>query len=359
MRSFWELVSANAKDIIRDRMSIFWYVAFPLTFILIFGLIFGRDQNSTRYNVGLVVEDKGTLGTGIKKAFEAAPVFELHQGGKVQELRELRRGKRLLVVVVPQRPATGVLKPVQIPVYYDPGKAVTAQVLIATVRELLTEVERKITGAPRLLVTKPLKAAVNKLRNIDYLLPGILAMSLMQLGLYGSLTFVSLRERKIIRRLGATPLPRIMMLWSEVVVRLGIGLFQTVILILFGFLAFKVTLPSNLLSLLGTVILGSSVFITLGYFLVCFSRTEESATGVIQAVQFPMMFLSGIFFPIETMPTFLKPVVDFIPLTYLGDLLRNVMTGMPSAYGVWTDLAVLGGWLAVGMVLAVGFFKWE
>lgn len=59
------------------------------------------------------------------------------------------------------------------------------------------------------------------------------------------------------------------------------------------------------------------------------------------------------------MPTFLKPVVDFIPLTYLGDLLRNVMTGMTSVYGVWTDLAVLGGWLAVSMVLAVGFFKWE
>ena len=61
MKGFWQLVTANVKDIVRDRMSIFWFLAFPLLFILLFGAIFGKDQATTRYGIGLVVEDQ-TLG---------------------------------------------------------------------------------------------------------------------------------------------------------------------------------------------------------------------------------------------------------------------------------------------------------
>lgn len=289
------------------------------------------------------------------------PIFELHQGTRVKELQALGRGKRFLVVVVPRHSAGSgrTIAPLTIPVYFDPSKAATTQALIAAVREILAELERKMTGAPRLLSAQPIKATVTQLKNIDYLLPGILAMALMQLGLFGALNFVSLRERKIIRRLGATPLPRSMMLASEIIVRLGMAIIQTIVIVALGFLAFRVTITGNLLAVLGAVILGASVFITLGYFLVSFTKTEESASGLIQVVQFPMMFLSGIFFPLETMPGFLRPMVNAIPLTYLGDLLRKVMVGLPSAYGLGTDLAVLGGWLIVVMVLAVRFFKWE
>jgi ABC-2 type transport system permease protein len=150
-----------------------------------------------------------------------------------------------------------------------------------------------------------------------------------------------------------------MMLWSEIVVRLGMGIIQTATIVVIGFLVFGVTVTGNLIGVLGTVILGASVFITLGYFLVSFTKTEESAQGLIQVVQFPMMFLSGIFFPVEGMPAFLKPVVNAIPLTYLVDILRLVMVGLPSTYGLWTDLAILGGWLTVCMALAIRFFKWE
>ncbi len=362
MKGFWLLVGANAKDIIRDRMSIFWFIAFPLLFILLFGAIFSRDQNADKFSVGLVIEDHGPMSMAIQKAFRAVPMFELHQGNKIKELNALKKGKRLIVVVVPPNNWPGmscVLKPLEIPIYYDPGKVTTTQALITSVKELLTEIERKVTGTRKLLLAKPLKAEVANLRYIDYFLPGILAMSLMQLGLFGSLNFVSLRERKIIRRLGAMPLPRSMMLWSEIVVRLGMAIFQTIIIVIFGHIAFGVTVTGNILLIMAMVILGAVVFIAMGYFLVNFTKTEESAQGVIQLVQFPMMFLSGIFFPLETMPSFLKPLVNLLPLTYLGDLMRHVMVGLPSAYGFWTDLAVLLGWLVVTLGLAIRFFKWD
>ncbi len=362
MKGFWILVSANAKDIIRDRMSIFWFVAFPLLFILLFGAIFSQDQDSAKFSVGLVIEDKGPAGTAIQQAFRSVPVFELHQGSRDKELKALKNGKRLIVVVVPgnQQPGIpGAAKPLEIPIYYDPGKDTTTQILITSVKEILTEIERRIAGTPRLLVVKPVRTQVSTLKTIDYLLPGILAMALMQLGLFGALNFVSLRERKIIRRLGATPLPRSMMLWSEILVRLAMAMVQTILIITLGYYAFGVTVTGNIFLVMAMVMLGAVVFVSLGYLLINFTKTEESAQGLIQLVQFPMMFLSGIFFPLEMMPSFLKPVVNLLPLTYLGDLLRHVMVGLPTAYGFWTDTAVLAGWFVVTLGLAVRFFRWD
>jgi ABC-2 type transport system permease protein len=360
MKGFYQLVAANIKDIVRDRMSIFWFLAFPLLFIILFGVIFGHDQSSTHYSIGLVIEEHGRLGSVIQRTFEKTPAFEIHQGKKATEIKALEKGKRSLVVVIADYSMSSQKeKPLMASIYYDPGKIATAPILIASVRELLLEIERSLSSSPKLIITKTIKLSGTNLRTIDYLLPGVLAMALMQLGLFGALNFESLRERKIIRRLGATPLSRSMMLWSEIVVRLAMGIIQTVIIIVVGFLVFKVSVTGNPFKVLGSVILGASVFITLGYFLISFTKTEESASGLIQVVQFPMMFLSGIFFPLDSMPTYLKPIVNAIPLTYLGDILRNVMVGLPSFYGLGFDLAVLGGWLVTLTFLAIRFFKWE
>ncbi len=361
MRMFWQLYMANAKDMMRDRMSMFWFLAFPVIFILLFGAIFSGGEGAPSYSVGLAAEDESPLGQGVKRAFESAPAFDLHLGSRQDELDALKKGKRVLVVVVPRRDQAAARsgKPAEIPVYYDPGKAATAQVLISSVRDILSEVERRATGAPGLFAVKPIKKEVKELKNIDYLLPGILAMALMQLGLFGSLEFVSLRERKIIKRLNATPVPRSLLLWSEILVRVVMALIQASLIILIGHLVYGVTIVGNWLAVLGLVLLGALAFISLGYFLIAFARTAESAQGLIQLVQFPMMFLAGIFFPIEIMPSFLKPVVQAIPLSYLGDALRHVMVGLPTTYGLGTDVAVLGGWLAASSILAVRLFRWE
>jgi ABC-2 type transport system permease protein len=71
------------------------------------------------------------------------------------------------------------------------------------------------------------------------------------------------------------------------------------------------------------------------------------------------MFLSGVFFPVDLVPGWLRPVVSLLPLTYLADALRQVMVGATPAYSLWLDFAVLGGWLLVCGLLAVRFFKWE
>ena len=107
------------------------------------------------------------------------------------------------------------------------------------------------------------------------------------------------------------------------------------------------------------VALGAVSFLALGYVLASFTRTEEAANGITQVVQFPMMFLSGVFFPIEAMPQFLQSIARLIPLTYLADALRQVMVGGTAFAPLWVCAAVLLGWLVVCFAIASRKFRWQ
>lgn len=362
MRMYWQLVIASVKDMIRDRMSLFWFIAFPLLCTFLFGTIFtGIDNGELSFDIGLVVEDQSPLGDGIVTAFESVPAFNLHVGSEQDELDSLRQGKRLAVVIVPELSMQAMVagSSAEILVYYDETQQTTARMIVSSIDDILAEVERRAMNAPRLFETKALSIRVEQFTSADYLIPGIIAMASMQLGFFGTFTYVELREKKIIKRLGATPLPRSMVLWAEILVRLVMSVLQCLAIVVMGALVFDIKVVGNWFYIIGTVILGASTFISLGYFLISFAKTNEAAQGIIQVVHFPMMFLSGIFFPIEIMPAFLKPIMNAIPLTYLGDLLRHNMLGLPSEFGIGRDLAILSAWLVVTLWLAIKRFRWE
>jgi ABC-2 type transport system permease protein len=122
---------------------------------------------------------------------------------------------------------------------------------------------------------------------------------------------------------------------------------------------FGVQMPGSWLQLLGLVVLGAMCLVSIGYVIASLVRTGESAMPIIQLVQFPMMFLSGIFFPLEMLPKFMKSVVSIMPLTYLGDALRQVMIQGSPAHTMMIDIVVMGGVLAVCLALLIRLFRWE
>jgi ABC-2 type transport system permease protein len=99
-------------------------------------------------------------------------------------------------------------------------------------------------------------------------------------------------------------------------------------------------------------------FIALGYVIASFARTEDAANGMTSIVQFPLMFLSGTFFPIDTMPDVLKTVARVLPLTYLSDALRQTMVGGTPFAPLWLCFAVLVGFLAICFAISARFFRW-
>ena len=154
----------------------------------------------------------------------------------------------------------------------------------------------------------------HELRYIDFLLPGILGMTLMFIGVQGGLPIIQQRQAHIIKRLGATPLRRSMLVLGDLVFRMIVILASAALIILVGRLVFDVQMVGNWFSLCGIVLLGSLVFVSLGYLIAALVKTQESALPVVQIVNLPMMILSGTFFDVASMPSFIAPLIKILPL---------------------------------------------
>ncbi|MFN2297902.1 MAG: ABC transporter permease [Anaerolineales bacterium] len=361
MKTFWQLYVSHLKEFSRNRLAMFWTIAFPVFFMLLFGTIFCGDGDPA-YKVGMAVEDGGPVGSALAKAFGGVDVLQTAEGTEEELLAELEDGDLTAVVVVPDGTTAAVMsgETADVSVHYDPTNQATAQIVLTVVEKVLSGVEQGLAGRTAWFALQTVTVTASSLRTIDFLVPGILAMSLMQLGLFATAPpLVQLREQQVLRRLGATPLSRSMLLAAQVALRITIGLVQTGLIILVGALVFQVQMVGNWLVLAGVVLLGAFAFVCLGYFLSSLGKTQESIMGAIQFINFPMMFLSGLFFPVDTMPHWIRPVVDALPLTYLADALRQIMIGGTPLHPFGLDLLVLVVWLGVCAVLAVKFFRWE
>ncbi len=184
-------------------------------------------------------------------------------------------------------------------------------------------------------------------------------MALMQLGVFAAIPLVEQREKGILKRIGATPLPRWKLVGSNILLRLIVAAIDTVLIFGVGMVVFDVQITGNILAMAGFVFLGAGAFLALGFVLAAFLKTEEQANGVVQVVQMPLMFLSGIFFPFDFMPDFLRNIARLLPLTYLGDALRQVMVNGTQVAPIGVDLAILAAWLVVCMGIAARSFRWE
>jgi ABC-2 type transport system permease protein len=140
-------------------------------------------------------------------------------------------------------------------------------------------------------------------------------MSIMNLGLFATAQpLIALRTQGVLKRLGATPLPPSTLLAAYVALRLTTALVQTTLIVGIGVVAFDVAMLGNWLMLAGWVMLGALTFIAIGFFVAAIARTEESGTAFINLVNLPMLVLSGVFFPVSSLPDFLRPLVRAMPL---------------------------------------------
>lgn len=194
-------------------------------------------------------------------------------------------------------------------------------------------------------------------------IPGMMALGFLWLGVFGTApALVQLREQKILRRLAATPVTGQTVIGAQIAWRLTTALIQAVILTAFGMVAYGLRIGGNPLLVLAAIILSGATLIAIGVLLAGLARGSESVVALGQAVQFPMMFLSGILFPVEMLPTAVRPVIYAMPLTYVGDALRQTMLGaagpaplLPLA----VDFAVIAGCLVLFSLLAMRMFRWE
>ncbi len=360
MKALFKLLVAHIKQFFRQRAALFWTIAFPIFFILLFGAVFSRSE-STSFTIGVVNEDGSPVAGGLVTAFESIDAFKVRTGDQSTELAALRGGDRRAVIVIPSGFGEAISQGSQdnVTVHYDATESTSQQVVLPIISQVIGSFDRAVANAPTLIKADYVPLQSRHLRAIDYLVPGILAMALMQLGIFAAAPLVVDRQNRVLKRLGATPLRRSTLVVSTVIFRLLIAVGQAALIIAVARLVFHVPMVGSWFALVGVVLLGTLTFLALGFLMSAFAKTEETVMPMLMVVQFPMMFLSGIFFPVDMMPDFMRPIMTIMPLTYLGDSLRQIMVGASAMHPHYVNLAVLGGWFVVCLAGAVRFFRWE
>jgi ABC-2 type transport system permease protein len=368
MNALITLYGASIKEFTRDRLAMFWTIGFPVFFILLLGMVFNRSSTLS-HKIGVANLDNGPASTDLLAALQSEEIFEIAEGEQERLLQKLKEGDYKVVITIPAdfsetmqagKPAEVIVYYDEVEVIFDPSSQTTAQKVLTILRHLIDDFEHQFSQNPRLINLSEKSIATNSLRSIEYFLPGILGMSLMQLGLFGTAPqLVQLREQQILRRLGATPLSRVTLLGSQVLLRITFVGIQLSLIILVGVMVFGVSIEGNILHVIGISIMGALLFVALGYLISGIANTQESVHGITSFLNFPMLFLSGLFFPIEYLPKWILPISSAIPLTYLVDALRQIMTDIPGQFSMGLDLTVLGTWLLGCTILAIRLFRWE
>ncbi len=360
MNTLLRLTVANIRSLVRDRAALFWTFFFPVMFVFLFGWIFGGNGN-TKVDIGFVDQDNTPVSAALQQAFSQVTLLTVHTGSLEAEETAMQHGDISAIVVVPAQTGAHVAakSATSIELYTDPSSSQVSQVVTQVADQITNSFNLQLAGGSALVGLQSMTLQSTNISTVAYLVPSILAMALMQLGVFAAIPLVQQREKGILKRLGATPLARWKLVGSNVLMRLMVAIVDAVVILGIGLIFFNVQIVGNLLAAAGLVLLGAGAFLAIGFALASFLKTEEQATGVVQVVQMPMMFLSGIFFSFDFLPGFLQTVARFMPLTYLADALRQVMVNGTQVAPLGMDVAILTGWLVVCLTIAARSFRWE
>lgn len=360
MSRFLALLSANIKMTLRNTQAIFWMFLFPLIMMSLFGIVFGGGQAKPK--VAVVRLDNSPLAVSVNRAFGKVKVVRRYdEDNESVAVKRLKSGRYDAVLVLRQGFASGLPRvPAKVDLYYDPASTFASQVARGTVTSVLGEINRGISKAPVLLTAKSHSVRQQNLRYIDFLVPGIVAMTLMNSALFGlGGTIVNYRERGILRRLKVTPQPLTQFVAAQVGNQVFFSIIRALLLILAARLLFGVHVLGNYLALMVVIIVGSLCFVTVAFAIASFAKNREISDTLSNIISMPMMFLGGVFFPVDNAPQWIKPVIRVLPLKYLADAMRDIMIKGNALATVRGELWVLLGVTGFFFLLSLRLWRWE
>jgi ABC-2 type transport system permease protein len=194
---------------------------------------------------------------------------------------------------------------------------------------------------------------------VDVSVPSYIALIIVSVGFMGiPIATAANREAGVLRRYRTTPLHPIAYIISNIASYYVMTMVGVIVLVAVGKSVYGMKFEGNVLSVWAGFTLGCLAFFALGYLIASIAPTARIAQAIGMVAAFPMMFLSGSAIPLEVLPQSVRSVARFIPLTHVVTLMRGLWIG--ESWGKHlTEVAVLGGVLAIGMVLSARFFRWE
>ncbi len=341
MSAFLVLVRMRLLDTLRNRSSIGFTLIFPIVLLAVLGLVFMNGHPFERRYVAVI--STGGSNAAIERCVAELGAFEEVRVGR-EETEAEALGK------LRARMASAVLSAA------PEGEGVLLRV---------GPRDQIFGGGLAAALPKPARLEVvagPAWGYVHYLFPGILAFSVLAAGLFGmGYPMALFRQNLFLKKLATTPLPRGTFIAANVAARSLVVLVQVVLLVGAGRLFFG--LPVGLVGFGWLVVismLGVFAFLGAGFALASAIKNAELFVDVISAINMPIVFLSEIFFPLESLPRFLSVVGAILPSTEMVRLSRAVLL-----YGV-TDVPRLAGglgmmalWAGVTFTISLVTFKWH
>jgi ABC-2 type transport system permease protein len=354
----------STKRFFRDRLALFFGILFPLIFLFIFGSL-SRGNGSPSFNVAVFDQSHNAFShmfayeLGKNKAFKVKPQANLAAAKEKMSQNQLDG-----IIILPEEfgriDATGKYPTGEIKVLYSQSSSSTGQTLVSVLNGSLTPLNKDIMGAKPALTVAASTVNDKQLTPFDYTFAGLLGFSIIGMGIFGPVNvFPELKKQGILRRLHTTPLRVWQYFMATMFSQAITGLVAIAIQFVVALTVFDLKIDGNLLEIgLFTVF---SIFMILGIGLAIggWAKNERQAAPLSNIIVFPMIFLSGTFFPRFIMPEWLQGITTYLPLTPVIDGLRLLTTEGQHLWQIGSQMGLVALWMVVVYFIAFRVFRWE
>ncbi len=367
-RSFytvWTFVRINTRRFFRDKLALFFTIGFPLIFLFVFGSL-NSNTSDISFKVAFINQSDSQFATQFTKQAKASKVLKVNSDIKTLEAakEKMSRSEIDAAVVLPKE--FGQVKEGQ------PGPSGEAQIVYtennrqsATALSSVLEAQFKAvnsqfvdTKVPFTVTSKQLNQ--RSLSAFDYTFAGLLGFAIMGMGIFGPMNvFPELKKMGILRRLSTTPLRVWQYFLATMIGQAAIGLIALAVMIVVAIVVFKLNVVGNYFELAIFAILSITMILGIGLALGGWAKNERQVAPLGNIITFPMMFLSGTFFPRFLMPEWLQTISGFLPLTPVIDGIRLIATEGAHLVDVMPQLGLIAAWMIVIYAVAFRVFRWE
>ena len=364
LKSFWQLISVNYKEFVREPGILFWALVFPILMAWVLGIAFSKKpeivqtiayvKNSSlaheRFTEFLetaeIVFSKAAQGMEYKKSIQTGM-------GRVT-FRIIPVTKDSAVLMVKRGQASLILQEIDDSLHYlfDPQSAEARFNYIMLSSAINKERVLYDTSSVKIL-------SQQGTRYIDFLIPGLLALGIMNDFLWGiGYGLIEIRTKKLLRRMVAAPMKKSLFIFSHFFARITLAMFEALVLLFFAWIYFRTGIQGSISAFVMIFLAGSFCFAGISILLA--SRTSSSRIGnsLINFISMPMMVLSGIFFSYHNFPEFIIPVIQKLPLTLLADSIRSIMIEGTGFRENLPEFFILTGVGAICFLAGIRIYKW-
>jgi ABC-2 type transport system permease protein len=359
------LLAARMKELKREPEVVFWVFGFPLLLALGLGIAF-RNKPADATSIAIVA---GPNAANTLSLLQRSPQHSSIRATVLDEssaLQGFRLGKYDLVVIPKGQLSNGESPndrsskdqspnfPSGIEYRYDPARPESV-----LSRTEVDDALQTAAGRQNPLPTTAVASTEPGSRYIDFLIPGLLGMNLMNAAMWGlGFALVDMRQRKLLKRFVGTPMRRSDFLLALTSSRLVLMLIEVALLLSFGALVFHMRVLGSLLTIVFVGTVGALSFGGIALLTACRAQKIESVSGLINLVMMPMWIFSGVFFSYERFPAKLLPLIKALPLTALNDALRATILQGASLGSQTGRLLILLIWGGISFLLALRWFRW-